>query len=234
MPEIEQLIRGSLGDPAQDLVATQTLLRRVAAGELPASARVYRPTSPVLAFGKLDTLRAGYPQALDAARAHGFAPVVRVVGGHAAAFDAGAVVVELVTPQRRVAEDIAARFEDGSRMLQRALAGVGIEATVGRLDGEYCPGDWSVHAGGIKLAGPAQRSIRGAALWSAFVAVQGGERLRAVLTDVYAALQIDWRPATAGAAEDVRPGLEPGDVEAALLGQLDVRRWTVWSSDSSG
>jgi octanoyl-[GcvH]:protein N-octanoyltransferase len=209
------LLPGSLGDAELDMAATHTLLRRVGAGELEATARVFRPRATVT-FGKLDAVRPGYPAAAAAARAHGFAPVLRIAGGHAAAFDEGSVVVELVTPSMRVAEGISERFAAGSNLLTRVLREAGVDARVGELPGEYCPGGWSVHAGGVKLAGPAQRSIRGAALWSSFVAVEGGARLRAVLTDVYAALALDWRPQTAGAAEDVRPGIRAEAVEAAL------------------
>jgi hypothetical protein len=38
-----------------------------------------------------------------------------------------------------------------------------------------------------------------------------------VLADVYAALELDWRPETAGAVEDVDASIEPGTVERALL-----------------
>jgi len=215
-----QLLRTSHpGEPARDIALTHDLLRGVAAGTAPPTARVYRPT-PTLAFGKLDALRPGYAGATAAAAAHGFAPVLRIAGGHAAAYDGGSVVVELITPQAHVAEGIAARFAAGSGLLQRAFADVGVEAEIGELPGEYCPGAWSLHARGVKLAGPAQRSIRGAALWTAFVAVEGGARLRAVLTDVYAALDLRWDPATAGAADDIRPGLSVATVEAALVAAL--------------
>jgi octanoyl-[GcvH]:protein N-octanoyltransferase len=52
------------------------------------------------------------------------------------------------------------------------------------------------------------------------VIVEGGARLRAALVDVYAALGIDWRPATAGAAEDLVRSLSPGDAERALVAAL--------------
>ena len=215
------LLRGAAeGGAAADIALTQSLLRRVAAGALPATARVFRPPATV-AFGKLDAIRPGFDRAAGAARERGFEPVVRLAGGHAAAYDSGSVVVEVVRPQEAVAEGIAQRFEEGSRLLLGVLSAVGVEAAVGELPGEYCPGAWSLHTNGIKLAGPAQRSIRGASLWTAFVAVEGGDRLRAVLTDVYAALDLDWSPATAGAAEDVLPGLTAARVEQALAAALE-------------
>ena len=75
--------------------------------------------------------------------------------------------------------------------------------TAGQLDGEYCAGAHSLHAGGVKVAGIAQRVVKGAALVSTVVLVDAGPSLRAVLVDVYRALGIDWRPETAGSLADV-------------------------------
>jgi octanoyl-[GcvH]:protein N-octanoyltransferase len=72
-------------------------------------------------------------------------------------------------------------------------------------------------AGRIKLVGSAQRAVRGAAMLSAFILVGGGDRLRGALFDVYRALEIPWRPATAGALADVAPGISIEAVEAAVL-----------------
>ncbi len=43
------------------------------------------------------------------------------------------------------------------------------------------------------------------------------EPVRAVLTDAYAALGLDWRPASVGAVADHVPGVTVADVAAALL-----------------
>jgi octanoyl-[GcvH]:protein N-octanoyltransferase len=217
------LLRAShAGDPAFDLALTHALLRRVGGGDLGPVARVFRP-GPTMAFGRLDTLRPGYAAAGEAARAHGFVPVLRQGGGHAAAYDADSVIVEIITPQNTIAEGIEARFLDTTMVLVEALAAVGIEAFVGELPGEYCPGRWSVHTGAIKLAGTAQRSIRGAALVAAVVIVAGGARLRAALVDVYAALALEWDPSTAGAAQDVAPGVTPDAVADAVAAALERR-----------
>jgi octanoyl-[GcvH]:protein N-octanoyltransferase len=89
---------------------------------------------------------------------------------------------------------------------------------VGEIPGEYCPGAYTVSAAGrLKLVGSAQRAVRGGALLSAFILVSGGDRLRGALFDVYRALDIAWRPATAGALEDVAPGVTLEAVEAAVL-----------------
>jgi octanoyl-[GcvH]:protein N-octanoyltransferase len=206
-----------------DLAVTHALLRRVAAGELEPVARVFRPGA-TMAFGRLDALRPGYVAAVEAARDHGYAPALRLGGGHAAGYDEGSVLVELITPARAIAEGVEQRFREGTELVVAALQDAGVDAEIGELPGEYCAGRWSVHAGGrVKVAGVAQRTIRGASLVAAAVVVEGGARLRAALIDVYAALELDWDPATAGAADDVAPGVRADDVEAAALAALRRR-----------
>ena len=62
-----QLVRsGPVGSAALELAVSHALLTRVAAGELPSTLRVYQP-APAVAFGKLDTLRPGYADAVAAA-----------------------------------------------------------------------------------------------------------------------------------------------------------------------
>jgi lipoate-protein ligase A len=207
------------GDPVLDAAITHALLRQVGAGERGAVARVFRP-GPTMAFGRLDALSPGYEAARAAALEHGYTPVLRLGGGHAAGYDDGSILVEVVRPIATIAEGIPERFAQATGLLVEALAPLGIAARVGELPGEYCAGDWSVHAAGVKLAGTAQRSIRGASLVTAMVIAEGGDRLRAALTDVYAALGIAWRTGTAGAADDIVRSLTAADAERALIATL--------------
>src|SRR3954447_8873262 len=207
-------------DPLLDAAITHALLRQVGAGEKPATARIFRPGA-TMAFGRLDALDVeAYDNGRAAARAHGFTPLLRLGGGHAAGYDEGSVLVEIVTPVETIAEGIPERFATATALLVESLATLGIAARVGELPGEYCAGDWSVNAAGVKLAGTAQRSIRGASLVTAMLIAEGGGRLRAVLTDVYAALGIAWRPQTAGAANDIVSSLTAADAERGLIATL--------------
>ncbi len=207
-------------DPALDMALSHALLDEVAAGERPGTARIYRP-GPTMAFGRLDRLAPGWPSATSAARTHGFTPVLRLGGGRAAAYDHGSVVVELVTRSPVIAEGMQERFAAGTGLVSAALAGLGAAVELGELPGEYCAGRWSLHLpGGPKVAGAAQRVVRGAALFTAVVVVEGGPRIRSALVDVYAALDLPWEPRTAGAAEDGRRGLTSAAVAAALAREL--------------
>jgi lipoate-protein ligase A len=206
-------------DPSLDVAISHALLRRVADREAPATIRLYRP-GPTVAFGRLDALRDGFAAATRAARAQGFAPVLRSVGGHAAAYTSAAIVYEEITPQDRLAVELRERFEAMAAALAAALASLGADARVGEIPGEYCPGEFSVNAGGtLKLAGIAQRVTSRAALVSAVVVIAAGDRVRAVLRDVNARLGLDWEPRTAGALDDVVPGVDGGAVRDGLVAQ---------------
>ena len=213
-----QLVRaGFPDDPALDVAVGHALLERAARGEAGPTLRVYRPGA-TCAFGRLDTLAPGFEAAVAAARAHGFTPVLRQPGGHAAAYDAGALCLDHVQPEAEAIPQLQARFEAAGELFAAALRAVGVDARVGEIPGEYCPGQWTVSArGAVKLVGTAQRLVRGGSLLGAVVLVRGGARVRAVLEDVNAALGLDWDPATAGAAEDEVPGLSVDAVEAAVL-----------------
>ena len=213
-----RLLRDSFPErPALDIAVSHALLTRVARGELGPTVRLYRP-APTLAFGRLDALRPGFAEAGDAARDAGFQPIVRLAGGHAAAYHEQSLIYEEIVPERDVTAGLHDRFRDAADLLAGALAGLGVETQVGEIAGEYCPGAYTVSAAGrVKLVGSAQRAVRGGALLSAFILVGGGDRLRGVLFDVYRALEIAWRPATAGALDDVAPGVTPEAVEEAVL-----------------
>lgn len=201
---------------AHELAISHALLTRVAARELPTTLRLYRP-APAVAFGKLDALRPGFAAALAAARAHEYEPVLRLPGGHAAAYNRSSLCVDVVWALDNPIEGTHDRFRDEGARLAGALRTLGVDARVGEVPGEYCPGEYSVNARGrVKLIGTAQRVVRGAALLGASIVVGDGPGVRAVLDDVYAALEFDWDASTAGAIDEEIPGTTVAAVEAAI------------------
>ena len=209
------LLRASFpGAPAVDAAIGEALLEAELEGPV---LRVARP-APTVGFGRLDGVRPGFAAAAVAARANGFVPVLRTPGGHAAAYHLGSLLVELVAPEADPIGGMRERFRTFSATLAAALRTLGIDARVGEVDGEYCPGEFSVNAGGtVKLAGVAQRIKRRSWMVGAELVVEDGAPVRRVLTDVYAALGLDLDPATAAAVEDVAPGVTVDDVERAVV-----------------
>jgi octanoyl-[GcvH]:protein N-octanoyltransferase len=206
------------GDPALDTAVSRATMRRVAAGELPETLRLARPAR-VVAFAKRDALAPGYPEAVAAARAAGFGSVLRLAGGRAAVFHEGTLELAHAVPDPDPRRGIHSRFEATAELIVRALRRLGVDARVGEVPGEYCPGRWSVNAAGErKLAGIGQRVISGGAHVGTVIVVDDAAAVRGVLEPVYAALDLAWDPATVGA---VGRGWE--EVRAAVLAEYAER-----------
>ena len=222
-PRLRLIRQGFPDRPAFGTAVSEAILQRVAAGELPATLRLHRPARE-LAFSKQDRAAAGFPAAVAAARAGGFEPVVRLAGGRAAAFHEGSLALAWSSPAERPTAGTAERFELVAGLVTGALRRLGVDARVGEIPGEYCPGAWSVNAGGrVKLVGIGQRIISGGAHVGVVVVVTGSDLLRSALEPVYAALELEWEPATAGAVEDEAPGTTLDDAEEAILAEVGSR-----------
>ena len=178
---------------------------RVAARELPETLRIARPGTTV-AFAKRDAVATGYEAAVRAAREHGFEATLRLAGGRAAIFYDGTMEIGHAVPDDEPRARIHERFERTAERLARALAAVGVDARVGEVAGEYCPGRYSVNARGVaKLAGIGQRVVGGGSHTGVVLVVEGEGRINAVLEPVYAALGLDWDPAATGSVRAEAP-----------------------------
>jgi octanoyl-[GcvH]:protein N-octanoyltransferase len=196
-------------DPALDAAVSRAVMHRVADGSLPETLRLARP-APVVAFAKRDALSPGYARALSAAAAGGFGAILRLAGGRAAVFHEGTLELAHAVPDPDPKPGIHHRFEATATLIARALRRLGVDARVGEVPGEYCPGRWSVNAAGErKLAGIGQRVVAAGSHTGAVIVVDDAERIRAVLEPVYEALRLEWDPRTVGAVAD-EPGLADG------------------------
>lgn len=215
------LIRdGFPATPGMDTAVAKAMLLGVSRGTLSESFRLYTPARTV-AFGKRDTLEEGYPAAVAATRAHGYLPIERLAGGRAAVFHEGTLAFNWVIPSDDPRSGISARFADLSDLMVRAFRRLGIPAQPGEVQGEYCPGRWSVNiAGRVKVMGVGQRLERRGAHVGGVVVVKGAALINEVLEPVYRALGLDWRPAATGALEDSVPGISLRDTADAIVAEL--------------
>ncbi len=205
------------GNPAMDTAVSHSILEAVSKGEMGGVLRLFVP-GRVVAFGLADRGSDDYPSAVRAARAHGYDAVERLAGGRAAVFHECTLAFSwaVADPEPRVA--IRERFETISSIMIEAFESLGVDARFGPLPGEYCPGDWSVNAGGrVKVMGVGQRLVRRAAHVGGVVVVDQGHLIRDVLVPVYRSLRLDWDPRTAGSLADRAPGLNTDVVAAAIL-----------------
>ncbi len=217
-----RVLRGRATDATADRRATRALLEDVVERHEPAI-RVWRPHRHV-AFGRRDTHRDGYEAARAAAKAHGFPPHERRVGGRAVAYTGTTVSFVRCEPVDDPRSGIERRFERTVSELSVALEQIGVEATPGEPPSAFCPGDHSLSAIG-KIVGVAQHVKRGAATVGGVVVVDDHERIGDVLADVYDALELPFDPDSVGsvARAEGETGAVRDAVEDALVGERSAR-----------
>jgi lipoate-protein ligase A len=210
-------------DATLDAAVSRALLRRVAAGELPETLRLGQP-GRVVAFGKRDAVSPQYAEAIRAARAHDFDAVQRLGGGRAAVYHEATIVFGHASPDPDPKPGIRDRFELVAGIVAAALRRLEVDARVGEVPGEYCPGAHSVNAGGRrKLMGVGQRLIAGGAHVGGVVVVDGGEIVNEVLDPVYATLGLSFDPQATGSVAAESPGATVKAVRAAILEEYAAR-----------
>lgn len=210
--------------PIYDTAVSHALLRGASRGEIGESLRVHIPARMV-AFGRQDVNSPGYAEAAVIARAGGFAAVERIAGGRAAVSHPGTIAFTWTVPDQEPRTGIATRFKEISDIVSQALNGLGVEAHIGELPGEYCAGAYSVNARNkTKIMGVGQRVVRGAAHVGGVLVVNDHDSIRNILIPIYDALGLDWNPRTVGSIEDELGA--PRDLERvadALLAEFDNR-----------
>lgn len=200
---------------ARSALALPALLLRAEEPPWHETINVYVPEHPVVAFTARDLRSPHIQRAVSVARDLGFAAVVRSPGGRMVAYDGGAVVVDQVTrshpPTVGLFEANAAAFADVLHRLS------GLELRVGQLEGEYCPGEFSVNVRGVaKTVGSAQRITSAGSLFSTVVQVSVTERVRAAIERVSAVLDYPLRRSTIAGLADFAPRTTPEGVASAL------------------
>ncbi|WP_052684765.1 lipoyl protein ligase domain-containing protein [Lentzea aerocolonigenes] len=218
------LVSGSTTSAVTDLVIPALLLRSTHATwtEL---VHIYVPQSPTVAFSARDVRSPGITKATEIARAAGFETVVRSPGGRMVAYDSGAVVIDHLDRTTGIRHAGSATFAANAESHARVLRGLGdVDARVGEVDGEYCPGEYSINVGGTaKVVGSAQRVTSTGSLFSTVVQVTVSDRVRAVIADVSDALGYDLRRSSIAGLADHAPALTAGEVAEAFLNDYRVR-----------
>lgn len=156
--------------------------------------------------------------------------LVRGAGGGATAADVGTFGFSIIRPAGEDgAKSIGQRYEEAANLVLAAfgrLQSPGFRAEVGEVRAEFCPGDHSIRVGGhedgMKLVGIAQRLTRRATSVGGIVLVSGEEELARVLSRVYSALDLPFRPESvgslrrAGSGATVRETIQAFALEARL------------------
>ncbi|CAN5431091.1 MAG: lipoate--protein ligase family protein [Acidimicrobiia bacterium] len=219
-----RLVTEGRSDPAWlDTAVSRVMLLGASEGDLGETFRIHVP-GRVVAFGRRDTIDRSYPAAAEAARVAGFAPIERMAGGRAAVFTEHTLSFAWTIPDPDPRPGITDRFDTLAGIVVDAFARLGIEAAVGEIPGEYCPGKWSVHHDGrLKLMGVGQRLARHAAHVGGVIVVDRPDLVRRALVPVYEAMGLVWRPETAGAITDIDPAITVGSAASAVIAALGDR-----------
>ncbi|KZN24776.1 lipoate--protein ligase [Haladaptatus sp. R4] len=218
-----RVLRGQAETRDEDRQVTAAMLTETADTE-ESAVRVWTPHRQV-AFGRRDTRAEKYDVAKSVARACGFEPLERSVGGRAVAYTGTTVAFAKTVPLADMRTGMEKRYAEITEDLQRAFWRLGVPAQRGEPERSFCPGDYSLQWKG-KVAGVAQRVRTGAALVSGVVIVDDHGEIAGVLDPIYSALDVPFNPDSVGSIAKVDGDSDPKRVveiiEEMLVGGADV------------
>ena len=193
---MEILVAGPFDDPEDGFGLQQAVLEEVAAHHRGPAALMWT-SSRYVGATRLETRLPGFAAAIEAASGLGFPVLVRNSGGGAVAANRGSLSFSLTFPVEDLRHGLYERYSEGLDLITSALRRIGVEAEGGEVEGEFCPGAYSVRSGGpqgVKHAGLAQRVTRRSARLETLILVSETDEVRAVLERVYALLGLSFRP----------------------------------------
>jgi octanoyl-[GcvH]:protein N-octanoyltransferase len=217
---VEILVAGTLENPEDGFGLQQAVLEEVASGERGPTALMWS-SSPYVGATRPETRLSGFAEAERSASDLGFPVLVRNSGGGAVAANRGSLSFSLTFPVGDLRHGLYERYADGVDLLAAALRRVGVEAEGGEVEGEFCPGAYSVRSGGprgVKHAGLAQRVTRRAARLEALILAAETDAVRAALARFYGSLGLPFRP---GCVADLPAGVP--ELTSALSEEVRAR-----------
>lgn len=193
---MEILIPEHLDDPEDGFGLQQAVLEEVATGARGPAALLWT-SSRYVGATHLETRLPGFDAAVRLVEEAGFPVLIRNSGGGAVAANEGSISFSLSFPVEDLRHGLYERYTEGAELVVGALGRLGMAAEAGEVEGEFCPGAYSVRSGGYsgtKVAGLAQRVSRRAARMEALVLVTKTAELAPVLSRFYGALGLPFRP----------------------------------------
>jgi octanoyl-[GcvH]:protein N-octanoyltransferase len=193
---VEILVAQHLAHPEDGFGLQQAVLEEVATGSRGPTTLLWT-SSRYIGATHLETRLTNFGVALRLAEQNGFPVLVRNSGGGAVAANEGSISFSLTFRVEDLRHGLYKRYAEGAELIVSALKSLGVAAEAGEVEGEFCPGAYSVRVGGplgIKIAGLAQRVTRRAARLEALVLVTRTAELKGVLELFYGALGIPFRP----------------------------------------
>ncbi len=193
---MEILVTQSLAHPEDGFGLQQAVLEETAAGVRGPTALLWT-SSRYVGATRPETRLPGFGEAARLAEEADFPVLVRNSGGGAVAANEGSISFSLTFPVEDMRHGLYERYTEGVEIIVAALGRLGVAAETGEVEGEFCPGAYSVRSGGrsgVKIAGLAQRVIRRTARIEALVLATNTTEVRHVLECFYGALGLPFRP----------------------------------------
>ena len=220
------LLPDRFDDPGTGYAYTRTIFEEVAAGTKPPTISI-APSARHLGVTRRDTLRPGFDEAVRAAYEEDYPVLVRAAGGSAIAAGRGTFGFSIVRPAEDTRRDPRKRYDEAAALVLGAFSRLGVDAGVGEVRDEFCPGDHSIRIGdfesGTKVVGIAQRITRKATSVGGIVLVHGEKDLVRVLSRVYDAMNIPMRPGSVGSLCKAGSNASVEDAIAALAQEARLR-----------
>lgn len=225
---VELLLPGRFEDPVTAYGYQRVVFEQVASGARPPTVSI-TPSARHVGVTRRDTFRPGFDEAVRACYEEGYPVLVRGSGGGATAADGGTFGFSVIRPVagREADRGIRDRYDEAAALVLGAFARLGVEAEIGEVRDEFCPGDHSIRVGGwrdgMKVVGIAQRITRRATSVGGIVLVHGEKELARVLERVYGAMSLPFRPGGVGSLR--RAGVEVGieEVVGAFAAETELR-----------
>ena len=224
---MELLVADRFEDPATAYGYVRTVFDQVAGGARPATVSI-TPSTRHVGVTRRDTFRPGFEDAVRAAGGIGYPVLVRSAGGGATAADRGTFGFSIIRPAHETESrrSIRERYDEAAAFVLGAFSRLGVEAEVGEVRDEFCPGDHSIRVGdregGMKVVGIAQRITRRATSVGGIVLVDGERELARVLERVYGAMRLPFRSDSVGSLRRAGFKVETQDVIEAFA--IEVER----------
>lgn len=157
-----------------ELIRQEALARVVSRVQMPLFHMWQRPATVLL--GSRERALPFLQRGIDVLRAIGYETVVRPFGGLAVPLDLGVLNLTYMIPGDLSIDEA---FRAMAELLCNFFSPLAIE--VGEVPHAYCPGRYDLHIGGVKVAGLAQRRLRGVVQVSAALNVTPTAVARAAL-----------------------------------------------------
>ena len=129
----------------------------------------------------------------------GYEPILRPAGGHLAIYDHRSLILDITAPHENPGRDIINRYELFSEKISSYIGLLGVDARIGQVDGEFCPGRFSINSSSQKkLVGIAQRITKNGYYLSALILLEPSPKAINALSATYKLIDLDFDPSSHG------------------------------------